>query len=67
MSRPTTVRLTDDEFRELEALAVRRGTSVSALIREAVRTRYFRGDPRVGAEALLRYVDQHPHDNRLCD
>jgi hypothetical protein len=62
MSRPTTVRLTDDEFRELEALAVRRGTTVSALIQEAVRTRYFRGDPQVGTDALLRYVREHPAD-----
>lgn len=60
MSRPTTIRLADDEYRELEALAVRRGTTVSELIREAVRTRYFRGDPASGAKVLLRYVEDHP-------
>ena len=60
MSRPTTIRLADEEYRELEALALRRGSTVSALIKEAVRTRYFRGDPAAGTEELLRYVEKHP-------
>ena len=60
MSRPTTVRLDDGEYRTLERLARRRGTTVSGLIKDAVRALYFRGDPVPAAEALLRYIEEHP-------
>jgi hypothetical protein len=60
MSRPTTIRLDDEEFRELERLAIRQGTTVSGLIKEALRARYFRGDRVTGAETLLRYIEEHP-------
>lgn len=62
MSRPTTLRLGDDEYRELERIAQRRGVSLGSLIRDAVRAHYLSGSRAPGIASLLDYVDKHPHD-----
>ena len=61
MSRPTTVRLSEEEVQNLEQIARRRGVTISRLIQEAVVTMYPMRNRQEAMEALIRFVNEHPH------
>ena len=62
MTHPTTVRFDESEHRRLRRLAERRGTTVSELIRNAVRSCYFREKCDEAAAELMAYIEENPLD-----
>ena len=62
MTHPTTVRFDENEYRRLRRLAERRGTTVSELIRNAVRRSYFREKRDEAAAELMAYIEDNPLD-----
>lgn len=62
MSHPATVRFDDDEYRRLQRLAERRGLTISELIRDAVRSHFFRKDHTEAVERLMDFIAENPVD-----
>ena len=61
MSKPTTVRLADETVLELERIARRRGTTVSAIIQEVVQQSYLKENRTGAVDSHLKYIHANPH------
>jgi len=60
MTHPTTIRLDDGEYRQLRQLAEDRDTTVSELVRQAIRRTYFSESRADDVDTLLDFIDEHP-------
>lgn len=60
MTHPTTVRFDEAEYQQLRQLAEQQGTTVSELIRSAVRRSYLDEQREESVSELLAYIDDNP-------